>query len=307
MACTGFFAKRGRFFSLSSLLLSALFLLFSSSPLYARVSYTLAVYPMEDLKSLYTAFTCLADFVTSKTGWEMRVLFTRNYEEMQERLGDGSLDFAFITSAAYIRFAPQVSYVATYAQWNEEYRKIMPYYYSFIISLKDGPVKTLRDLKNQNFGFADRESTSGHRVPRLILCSAGMEPEKYFKKVFYLGRHDRVIASLLAGSIEGGAVSGITLKRAVSQYGEIFRILAVSGPIPLSAVVASPKIEQEHVEILRKVLLSLSPDFAPVRIVREIFGWPAIGFVYLGAEAYDIRNVLHSASDVSFSGDAERK
>ena len=261
---------------------------------------------MSDLKQLHAVFKCLADVVTSETGWEIRVIFTKSYEEMQQRLEDGSLDFAVVNPSTYIRFASRVSYVATYAEWNEEQQKNVPYYHSVLISLKNGPVKSLQDLKKRNFGFADRESTSGHLVPRWVLRSAGIEPEKFFKKVFYIGRHDRVIESLLAGSIEGGAVSDRTLKRAISQCGEIFRILAVSGPIPLDVVVASLEVEQERVETLRKVLLSLSSDSAPVRAVEEALEWPAAGFVYLGEKAYDFREILRSASNILIPGEEKK-
>ncbi len=285
----------------------ALLLLLCASPLYARASYTFAVCPMSDLDQMHEAFQSLADVVASETGWEMRVILTRDYEEMRRRLEDGSVDFAIINSFTYIRLASRVSYVATHARWDGEHRKVMPYYYSFIISLKDGPVKTLRDLENRNFGFTDRESTTGHRIPRLMLRSAGIDPERFFRKVFYLGRHDRVIESLLAGSIEGGAVSEYALEGMIAQRGELFRILSVSGPVPSGAVVASSKVEEEHVEILRKLLLSLSPDAAPMRKIRELFGWPAAGFIFLEEESYDILRALYSASEISISADEDTR
>jgi phosphonate transport system substrate-binding protein len=215
------------------------------------------------------------------------VVVTRNYEEMEQRLQDGSVDFAMVSPAAYVRFVSHVCYVATYAEWSETLQVFSPYYHAVVIALKEGSVATLQELEGKNFGFTDRESTSGHRVPRRMLLQEGIEPEKFFKNVFYLGRHDAVIESLLAGSIQGGAVSDGTLHTAISQYGDLFRVLALSDPIPLDPVVASPGVPEEDAALLREVLLSLPPDSSAMEGIREILGWPGAGFVLLNTNFYD--------------------
>jgi phosphonate transport system substrate-binding protein len=215
------------------------------------------------------------------------VVVTRNYQEMEQRLQDGSVDFAMVSPAAYVRFVSRVCYVATYAEWSEITQALSPYYHSVMISLKESPIEALQDLEGKNFGFTDRESTSGHRVPRRMLLQEGIEPEKFFKKVFYLGRHDAVIESLLAGSIQGGAVSDGTLYAAISQYGDLFRVLALSDPIPLDPVVASPSVPEEDVALLREVLLSLPLESSAMEGIREILGWPGAGFVLLDTHFYD--------------------
>ncbi|HOO62439.1 MAG TPA: phosphate/phosphite/phosphonate ABC transporter substrate-binding protein [Synergistaceae bacterium] len=270
----------------------------------AKGAYTFATYPTNDPARVYAAFRVLGEFVAEETGWDVRVVVTRNYEEMQRRLLDGSVDFAIVSPSAYVRFSSRFSYVATYAEWNEKKGALTPYYRSVIISLKESPVMELRDLKGKNFGFTDRESTSGHRIPRLMLHAADMEPESFFGNFFYLGRHDAVIQALLAGSIEGGAVSDGTLENAISRYGDRFRVLAVSDPIPLDAVVASPSVSEEHRELLCRTLLSISPDSPSMRALQEHLGWPAAGFVELEDAFY---NSLRAAFDLPLpeSGEGE--
>jgi len=290
------------FFSILCLCFFGILSFYAISPGIANTAYTFATYPTNDPGRVHAAFRPLADFVAAETGWTLRVVVTRNYEEMQRRLLDGSVDFAIVSPSAYIRFSSLVSYVATYAERNHAKGSLSPYYHAVIIALKEGPVTDLQGLQGENFGFTDRDSTSGHYVPRLMLYSAGIEPEKFFKKVFYLGRHDAVIESLLAGSIQGGAVSDGTLANAVSQYGDLFRILALSDPIPLDAVVARPDMEREHLEILQRVLLSVSPDAPPMQAMEEHLGWPAAGFVRLGEGFYDS---LRRALDVPAFSDGE--
>ncbi len=292
------------FFSILRLCFFGVLSFCAISPGIANTAYTFATYPTNDPARVYAAFRVLGEFVAGETGWDVRVVVTRNYEEMQRRLLDGSVDFAIVSPSAYIRFASRVSYVATYAEWNEKKGALTPYYRSMIISLKESPVMELRDLKGRNFGFTDRESTSGHRIPRLMLGAADMEPETFFGNFFYLGRHDAVIEALLAGSIEGGAVSDGTLENAISRYGDFFRILAVSDPIPLDAVVASPSVSEEHRELLCRTLLSISPDSPSMRALQEHLSWHAAGFVELEDAFY---NPLRSVFDLPLpeSGEGE--
>jgi phosphonate transport system substrate-binding protein len=273
------------------------FLFFPALPLYAGVSYTFATYPVGDPEKMYRAFDPLVRFIASETGWTMRAAVTRNYEEMTERLADGSVHIAFYSSASYVAFGPFIeglTYVATYAEQDGKGR-LLPYYHSAIIALKSESIADLDDLKGTAFAFTDRQSTSGYRIPLLMMREKGIEPEHYFRKIFFLGRHDSVIEALRAGSVQGGAVSDGTLNNAVARYGGIFEVLALSDPIPLDAVVASPCVPPEHVEILRNILVSLTPDSPVVRNIREHTGWPAAGFVVLGDEFYEpLRRAMES-------------
>jgi len=271
----------------------------------AAETYVFGVYPVTDPVKMFAAFRPLGDFISARTGHPVRVVVTRNYEEMTTRLAEGSIHFAFYTSAGYVAFAsaiPGLVYVATYAELDSE-GAVTPYYRSTIVSLEEGPVDALADLKGRNFGFTDKRSTSGYTIPRLMLRSLGMEPDSFFGKVFFLGRHDSVVEALRAGSIHGGAVSDGTLYSAVGRYGDIFRVLAVSDPIPLDAVVAAPGVKAEHVEAVRAGLVSLAPDSAPVSAFREL-GWPAAGFVVLGDEFYEpLRKALEDAEKEGESGE----
>lgn len=266
----------------------------------AEEPYVFGVYPIIEPGKMFTAFQPLADVVAAATGRPVRVVVTRNYEEMTRRLADGSIHFAFFTSTSYVEIAPSIPglvYIATYAETDSN-GAVTPYYHSVILSLENGSVCSLADLKGGNFGFTDKRSTSGYKIPLMMFRTLEMEPASYFGKVFFLGRHDSVIEALRAGSIQGGAVSDGTLQNAVRRYGDIFRVLAVSELIPLDAVVASSAVPAEHVEAVRMALASLTPDSAPMRAAREHLGWPAAGFVVLGDEFYEpLRRALASAEE----------
>ena len=266
----------------------------------ASEDYIFAVYPVNDPDRMLAAFRPLADFIAAETGVSVRLVVTGNYEEMTRRIADGSVHFAFFTSSGYVKHAssiPGLVYLATYAELDSK-GHVTPYYHSMIISLEEGPVDALADLKGCSFGFTDKDSTSGYKVPLTMFRALDIDPASFFGKVFFLGRHDAVFEALRAGSIQGGAVSEGTLYNAVRRYGDVFRVLAVSEPIPLDTVVAAPGVPAEHAEAVRRGLASLAPDSPPMRAFREQFGWPAAGFVVLGDEFYEpLRRALEPADD----------
>lgn len=109
---------RGVFFTVLLLLFCSAFP--PAVPLFAEPpSYTLAANPTNDPKKVYDALKPLADYISAATGWTVRMVVTRNYEEIIRRLADGSVDIAMLSAASYVRFGPSVpglSYVATYME-----------------------------------------------------------------------------------------------------------------------------------------------------------------------------------------------
>lgn len=288
---------RGIFFTVLLLLFCSAFP--PAVPLFAEPpSYTLAAYPTNDPKKVYDALKPLADYISAETGWTVRMVVTRNYEEIIHRLTDGTVDIAMLSAASYVRFGPSIpglSYVATYMEM--EGTAPSPFYHSVILCLADSSVTDISGLKGKNFAFTDRYSTSGYIVPLLLFRDRGIVPDSFFGKTFFVGKHDAVIEALKARSVEGGAVSSGTLANAEAVEGNIFRVLASSEPIPLDAIAAGKRVPQEHVKLLQEVLRCLPPDSAPVEAVRVHLKWPAAGFAVLGDSFYDpLRRALGISS-----------
>jgi phosphate/phosphite/phosphonate ABC transporter binding protein len=51
---------------------------------------------------------------------------------------------------------------------------------SVFVARKDGPIKSLADLKGKTFAFGSVSSTSGHLMPRYFLLKNGLNPERHF-------------------------------------------------------------------------------------------------------------------------------
>ncbi|MCF8090530.1 MAG: phosphate/phosphite/phosphonate ABC transporter substrate-binding protein [Desulfotignum sp.] len=244
-------------------------------------SYKLAVYPSNDPKKLIVPMKIMADYLTGKSGDSFTAIVTRDYEELSERLKNKSVHIAWINPINYIKIKaenPSLKYIATYMEKNEETGKIIPYYQSFIVSLKTSGINTISEAKGMTFAFTDPGSTSGYAFPNLMLRQKNIVPDTFFKKVFFLKKHDRVIEALVNGSIDIGGVSDGTYYTAVRKYGGVFSIIEKSDPIPLDAIVAPENVPADKLLIYRKALTDMPENHPFNKSMRENLGWNAAGF-----------------------------
>ena len=111
-------------------------------------------------------------------------------------------------------------------------------YYSLVISKAGSPLKTMADTKGAEFAFVDPSSTSGFRVPMYSFCTAvKIEPEQFFKRVYFAGTHENVILGVANGRIAVGATNDISLESAINKgvvKASDFQIVYKSKKIPAS-------------------------------------------------------------------------
>lgn len=251
---------------------------------------TFAIYPMNSPRKLLPPMRILADYLSEQSGDVITPVITQDYNEMVLRLKDRSVDIAWLNPLNYLKLKelmPSLQYIATYMEFNANTGKIIPFYHALIITTQQSGVTSLDQARGKLFAFTDVGSTSGYAYPSVILRRHGIVPEAYFRKVFFLKRHDRVIEALVAGSVDLGAVSDGTYHAAVQKHGDIFRVLAKSDPIPLDAIVAPGHISPERTALYRRLLSALPREHPFNASMNEQLGWPAAGFSIQGDAFYD--------------------
>lgn len=250
----------------------------------------LGVYPSNDPAKLIVPMRLMATYLSEAAGEPFTAVVTRDYEELSVRLRDRSVDIAWINPVNYIKLKAEnasLKYIATYMEKNEETGQITPYYQSFIIALKTSGIKRILDAEGRLFAFTDPGSTSGYAFPKMMLESQGVDPSRFFKKVFFLKKHDRVIGALVNRSIDVGAVSDGTYYTAVRKYGDIFNIIEKSDPIPLDAIVAPDSVSEERVLRYREYLTAMPEDHPFNQSMKAELGWNAAGFAVKDDRFYD--------------------
>ena len=252
-------------------------------------SYVFGVLPSSDPEKLHEALSWLSGYLAQATGDDFSVVVTKDYEELLIRIREGSVDLACLNTVGYIKLRRDVldiKYVGTFLEKDDKDGSMSGYYRSYIVSLKDRGFSSVKDIEGGTFAFVSRDSTSSVYAKQ-SLRKMGIDPSVFFGKVFYLNRHDRVVKSLIAGSVDAGAISQGMYRNAVESFGDVFDVLVVSEPIPHDLVVASRSFPPDKVELYRKALVQLPPDYDGFETVRRALGWGALGLGVFDESFYD--------------------
>jgi phosphonate transport system substrate-binding protein len=250
----------------------------------------LGIFPSNDPAKLYAVMRVLGDYLAAHTGDTYTTVVTRDYEELEQRVRERTVDIAWVNTLNYVRLAadvPAARYLATYMERNETTGRITPFYRSYVVAAAASGIADLGAIRGKRFAFTDHASTSGYAVPHQMLEERGIDPGRDFASVVFLKRHDRVVEALLAGSVDAGAISDGTYFTALRSHGDALRILAESDPIPLDAIVSSGSLPPATVRRVKAALLAMQPDDAFCHAMRTTLGWNAAGFAERDDRFYD--------------------
>lgn len=274
-------------------------LLLYLSPAWAE-TVRFGVFPFDDPADVEAALSPLADYLARSTGDEIEIVVARDYQELADRLREGSLDLAWLSTLNYLRLTDEVAHVghlvACVAK-DSLSGDAADCYRSLLIATRASAITTLEGARGKRLAFTDPASTSGCLYARLLLRREGIDERSHFRKVFYLGRHDRVIEALLAGAVDVGAVAATAYRQARLERGDLFVILAASEPIPLPPIVVAPHFPEQRRALYREVLTDLSPDDPALAGLQQSLHWPVVGFESRDDAFYDSAREALSLAD----------
>lgn len=140
----------------------------------------------------------------------------------------------------------------------------------------------MQDLKGKHFGYVDPKSASGYLYSRHILKSNGLDPDKIFSKVSFMGTHDAVIKAVLNGEIDAGATfnEAIDLAKSKGINVSALRIIAETEDIPKDAIAANQNMSEEMISLLQKAFIGFK-DFQGLKT-------PVNGFIASDDKRYDV-------------------
>jgi len=139
------------------------------------------------------------------------------------------------------------------------------------VTRKDSGLKSIADLKWKRFAFVDPKSASGYVYPRAMLIEKGINPETFFKGTIFAGSHDKVIAAVLEGRADAGAIYdgalGVAKRSGVSTENLI--TLVSSDPIPHDAIAVRIGLDEALAKRIQLALINLDKSEAGRRVISN--------------------------------------
>ncbi len=232
-------------------------------------AFRVAVGAMISPKETFVYYRQLLNYIGSNLGRDVRLIQRKTYGEINELLGKGQIDLAFICSGPYVDGKDKYGFelLAT-----PEIQK-SHFYQSYLIVSKASQFQRLEDLRGQVFAFTDPDSNTGKLVPTYWLSRMGEHPETFFNKTIYTYSHDNSILAVAKALVDGAAVDGLIWEY-YQQKNPIFtaktRIIRKSEPYGIPPIVASRFLTADLKNRIRRVLFSMHRDPRGQKILNEL-------------------------------------
>lgn len=244
----------------TSLLSATILLCASAAAAQAPTELRFTVIPDFNKGKLAETCKALSDHLSQKLGMPVRYVPSNDYTMAVNALIANKVDFAWLggktTCDAIDAGKGQVTVLAT--------RDIDLDFKTYFIANKklvdDGRLKKMENLselkdiaKGFTFTFGDKNSTSGHLMPRFFLTEAGIDPNKAFKQECgyqVSGGHGATLKAVASGAVDIGALNFTYWEKASAEDKENAPVIYVTPGYVDYAWVGHQRIGKE---ILQKI------------------------------------------------------
>ncbi len=184
----------------------------------------------------------VADHLSQFTGIPVTLVPVDDYKKMTDLLETGDIEIAILPPLEYI-IAKERNPCLTASLTTIQDGHV--HYTGYLIVRTDSNIHDVRRLAGRSIAFVSPNSASGDLFPRVRLLADGLVPERDFSRVEYTGSHMGVIDAVLDGSVDVGATFdvGIEVARREGRDAGALSILAITGRIPLEAIVVLPSLD----------------------------------------------------------------
>jgi len=214
-------------------------------------------------------YQALLEYLAAKVGMRINLIQRKTYAEINELLGSGSIDLAFICSGPYTSGKDRYHFEALAVPLVRQ----KAVYRALLITHQASAVNRLEDLKGRPFAFSDPDSNAGCIVPRFLLAEIGERPETFFGKTIYTYSHDNSILAVSRSLVDGAFIHEHIWDYYSRQNPAIaskVRSIYASEPFGNPPLVASASLPGPLKQRIRELLFFMHNDPQGAEILREL-------------------------------------
>lgn len=193
---------------------------------------------------------------------------SNTYRDIVNNLLAQRLDFAWICGFPYVVNRSRLTLTAVPLYQGE------PIYHSYlIVPARDTTTRSIIDLREQVFAYADPDSNSGFLVPRYNLHRQGVDPDTHFRKTFFTSGHRNAIEAVSLGLADGAHVDGYiwdTMNRFSPEITRRTRVVSRSKPYGFPPIVAGPSLTPAENLHMQKILIAMNDDPAAAQLLNAL-------------------------------------
>lgn len=220
-----------------------------------KVAFAALVSPQES----FYKYQNLVKYLEEKIGRRIEVVRRQTYQEVNDLLGTGEVDFGFICSLSYVMGLDEGTLTGIAAPVIGG----SSFYRSYLICRSDSGCNMLEDLEGKTFAFTDPLSYTGRLSMLKLLHDQVSADEDYFREVFYTYSHDSSVHAVHLGIVDAASVDSLVYEELAAAQSDLVGNVNVvyKGPAAgMPPVVASARADDGLREAFQRVLLDMTDD-----------------------------------------------
>jgi phosphonate transport system substrate-binding protein len=190
------------------------------------------------------------------------------YRETIDLLQQKKVDFAWICDYPYLVLKDHVKLLAVAIHQGQ------PSYQSYlIVPVKDNKTKSIADLQNTIFAYADPYSNTGYLSPRFEVKRSGANPETFFKRTFFTWSHRKVIDAIATGVAQGASVDSYvweSLSKIRPDITAKTRVVWKSVPYGFPPMVAQRDVPAADFVLMQSVLMNMQYNPQGLALLKQL-------------------------------------
>ncbi len=242
--------------------------------------------PVLSESDMRVEFEPLMTYLSDRIGQKVVLYIAKDYGDLRTQMESGAVDIGTFSPFTYVD-AARGGKIRIIAQCvingTATYRGV-------VVARRDSGLKSLTDLRGRRFAFVDPKSASGFVYPRALLIEKGIAPDSSFKETIFAGGHDKVLAAVLEGRADAGAVyeDALAIAKSKGVPTENLVTLASTAPIPHDAIAVRAGLDEALAKKIRAALVDLDKSEAGRRVIANSKPKELTGYMIAEDSLYDV-------------------
>jgi len=253
-------------------------------PQAARQNILIGLIPEMNVFKQKERFRLLGDYLSKKTGAEVKFTILSRYGNILDRFTSEHMDGAFFGSFTGALAIEKLGVVPLARPVNLDNTSS---YRGYLFVRKDSSIRDVRGMKGKRMAFVEKATTAGYLFPLAYLKEHGIRnTDHFFSSSYFAGSHDAAIHAVLEGHADIGAAKHSIYDRVKADDSRVARdliIIAESPWVPSNGLCVRKGLDKELQQKLTQALLSLDKDPEGAAVLQQ-FG--ALRFIETSISDY---------------------
>ncbi len=161
----------------------------------------IGILPDENKDQQRAVLTPLCQYLSEEIGVPYELIIPATYSELVDLFHRNKIDLAYFGGVTFVKANIMDNAVPLVM------RDVDTRFTSYFLVKANNPATELSQFQGKSLSFGSESSTSGHLMPRYFLEKKNINPETFFSKVLFSGKHDKTATWVRDNVVDLGAAN----------------------------------------------------------------------------------------------------